>query len=144
MLVGASHIDRVDVLRSSATASVLAHRVMAPSTLGTFLRAFSVGHVRKLDAVIAEALRRALGARGGTGCGPDGDGPRLDHLRALRKAKRGVSYGYAHRLSYHLLVATWAAIDEVFDARLHKGGANSQRGALRFVWDPQVDDTTRG
>jgi hypothetical protein len=28
---------------------------MAPSTLGTFLRAFSFGHVRQLEAVTAEA-----------------------------------------------------------------------------------------
>ena len=54
MVAGGSHIDHADVLRSGATASVLGHRVMAPSTLGTFLRAFTFGHVRQLDAVLAE------------------------------------------------------------------------------------------
>jgi len=44
-----SHIDHADVLRSGGTAEVLAHRVMAPSTLGMFLRAFSFGHVRQLE-----------------------------------------------------------------------------------------------
>jgi hypothetical protein len=39
MVAGASHIDHADVLRAGSTASVLPHRVMAPSTLGTFLRA---------------------------------------------------------------------------------------------------------
>jgi hypothetical protein len=34
---------------------VLPHRVMAPSTLGTFLRSFTFGHVRQLDRVFAEA-----------------------------------------------------------------------------------------
>jgi Transposase DDE domain group 1 len=43
----------------SSTAAVLSHRVMAPSTLGTFLRAFTFGHVRQLDRV-AETLRRRL------------------------------------------------------------------------------------
>lgn len=38
---------------------MLGHRVMAPSTLGTLLLAFSFGHVRRLDAVISESLRRA-------------------------------------------------------------------------------------
>jgi hypothetical protein len=42
ILAGGSHIDHADVLRAGATAAVLAHRVMAPSTLGTFLRAFTV------------------------------------------------------------------------------------------------------
>jgi hypothetical protein len=43
MVAGGSHIDHADVLRSGATQSVLPHRVMAPSTLGTFLRAFTNG-----------------------------------------------------------------------------------------------------
>jgi hypothetical protein len=59
MVAGGSHIDHADLLRSGATGSVLGHRVMAPSTLGTFLRAFTFGHVRQLDSVLAEALRRA-------------------------------------------------------------------------------------
>jgi hypothetical protein len=43
MVAGASHIDHADMLRAGSTARVLGHRVMAPSTLGTFLRAFSCG-----------------------------------------------------------------------------------------------------
>ncbi len=41
---------------------------MAPSTLGTFLRAFTFGHVRQLEAVNGLALERAWAA----GAGPDG------------------------------------------------------------------------
>src|SRR5205085_5440512 len=64
IVVGGSHIDHADVLRSGGTQRVLPHRVMAPSTLGTFLRSFTFGHVRQLEAVVGEALRRAwsLGA----------------------------------------------------------------------------------
>ena len=43
MAAGGSHIDHADVLRAGATGSVLGHRVMAPSTLGSFLRAFTFG-----------------------------------------------------------------------------------------------------
>ena len=32
---------------------------MAPSTLGTFLRAFTFGHLRQLEAVVGETLARA-------------------------------------------------------------------------------------
>ena len=59
ILVGGTHIDHADRLRAGATHKVLPFRVMAPSTLGTFLRAFTFGHVRQLDAVIAETIRRA-------------------------------------------------------------------------------------
>jgi hypothetical protein len=64
ILAGGSHIDHADRLRAGATQKVLPFRVMAPSTLGTFLRSFSFGHVRQLDAVIAETIRRVwkLGA----------------------------------------------------------------------------------
>ncbi len=46
LVVGGSHINHADVLRSGGTQRVLPHRVMAPSTLGTLLRAFTFGHVR--------------------------------------------------------------------------------------------------
>jgi hypothetical protein len=49
MLAGGDGIDDADLLRCGQTSSVLGHRVMAPSTLGTFLRAFTFGHVRQLD-----------------------------------------------------------------------------------------------
>jgi len=38
MAAGASHIDHVKVLRAGATDTVLPFKVMAPSTVGTFLR----------------------------------------------------------------------------------------------------------
>jgi hypothetical protein len=59
ILAGGSHINHADKLRAGATGEVLPFQVMAPSTLGTFLRAFTFGHFRQLDAVIAETIRRA-------------------------------------------------------------------------------------
>jgi hypothetical protein len=69
MALGADCIDDCDLLRSGRTAEVLGHRVMAPSTLGTFLRAFTFGHVRQLDRVLGEAIRRAWAAGAGPGDG---------------------------------------------------------------------------
>ncbi|MDA8316127.1 MAG: IS1380 family transposase, partial [Actinomycetota bacterium] len=46
---GAGHIDHANVRRAGATGSVPGHRVMAPSTLGTFLRSSTFGHVRQLE-----------------------------------------------------------------------------------------------
>ena len=59
MLAGADSIDDMNVLRAGSTGLVLGHRVMAPSTLGTFLRAFTFGHVRQLDRVLDQSLARA-------------------------------------------------------------------------------------
>ena len=69
MLQGADSIDDCDVLRTGRSGLVTGHRVMAPPTLGTFLRSFSFGHVRQLDRVLGEALRRAWAAGAGPGPG---------------------------------------------------------------------------
>jgi hypothetical protein len=59
MLAGGDCIDDVDVLRCRATGTVLGHRVLAPSTVGTFLRAFTFGHTRQLDRLTEQILTRA-------------------------------------------------------------------------------------
>jgi hypothetical protein len=133
IIAGGSHIDHADMLRAGATQGVLSHRVMAPSTLGTFLRSFTFGHVRQLDAVIAEAIRRAWKM----GAGPGKDRLVIDIDSTIAEvhghAKGGAAYGYTHRLGYHPILATRADTGEVLHARLRIGSANTQRGAKRFV-----------
>ena len=68
MALGADCIEDCDVLRSGQTGAVLGHRVAAPSTLGTFLRSFTFGHVRQLDRV----LDRSVAAAWAAGAGPGG------------------------------------------------------------------------
>ncbi len=133
MLLGADCIDDCEILRTGRTEAVLGHRPMAPSTLGTFLRSFSFGHVRQLDRVLAEALRRAWRA----GAGPGDQRLVIDIDSFIGEVhgpgKQGAGYGYTHRLGYHPLLATRADSNEVLHVRLRKGQANTQRGALRFV-----------
>ena len=68
-LVGGDSIDDADVLRCGETQRVLGHRVMAPSTLGTFLRSFTFGHVRQLDRAFETILgyHPILATRGDSG-----------------------------------------------------------------------------
>ena len=132
MIAGGTHIDHADMLRAGSTASVLGHRVMAPSTLGTFLRSFTFGHVRQLEAVNGRALERAWTA----GVGPskslviDIDSTICE---VIGKHKQGAGYGYTRKLGYHPLLATNADTGEVLHARMRKGSANTQRGARRFI-----------
>jgi hypothetical protein len=133
MTLGADCIDDCDVLRSGQTRAVLGHRVSAPSTLGTFLRAFTFGHVRQLDRVLAESLSRAWAA----GAGP-GEGRLVVDVDSFvgevyGADKGGASYGYTHTRGYHPIVATRAGTGEVLHIRARKGSANTSRGALRFV-----------
>ena len=55
MAAGADSIDDLDVLRHGAMGRVFTG-IKAPSTIGTFLRGFTFGHVRQLDAVAARTL----------------------------------------------------------------------------------------
>jgi hypothetical protein len=134
MLAGADSIDDMDVLRAGSTQLVLGHRVMAPSTLGTFLRAFTFGHVRQLDRVLDHALARVWES----GAGP-GDGLPLviDIDSFIREVhgdqKHGASYGYTRQLGYHPILAVRADTGEVLHIRNRKGAANTQRGLPRFV-----------
>ena len=133
MLAGADSIDDMDLLRAGSTGQILGHRVMAPSTLGTFLRAFSFGHVRQLDRVLDVALARAWAA----GAGP-GDLPLVIDIDSFvgevyGEQKQGAAYGYTHRLGYHPLLAIRADTGEVIHIRNRKGSANTQRGFERFI-----------
>jgi hypothetical protein len=133
IVAGGDCIDDVELLRAGSTASVLGHRVMAASTVGTFLRAFTFGHVRQLEKVTGEVLTRAWAAGAGPGEGPlvvDVDST-ICEVHGYHK--QGAGYGYTHRLGYHPLLATRADTGEVLHARLRKGAANTARGILRFV-----------
>ena len=132
MALGADCIDDCDVLRSGRTGQVLGHQVAAPSTLGTFLRAFTFGHVRQLDRVLADTLTRAWAA----GAGP-GDGRLVVDVDSFvgevhGRAKQGAAFGYTRVRGYHPLLATRADTGEVLHIRLRKGSANTSRGMPRF------------
>ena len=55
MVAGADSIDDMALLRHGAMKRLFTG-VRAPSTLGTFLRTFTFGHVRQLDAVASRLL----------------------------------------------------------------------------------------
>jgi hypothetical protein len=133
MMAGATHIDHVAMLRAGATERVLGFKPMAPSTIGTFLRSFTFGHVRQLDAVLSRALARAWAL----GAGP-GDQPLVIDLDSTicevhGKKKQGAAYGYTKHLGYHPLLATRAETGEILLSRMRKGSAGSSRGIIGFV-----------
>jgi Transposase DDE domain group 1 len=132
MVLGADCIDDCDVLRSGRLSALLG-RVAAPSTLGTFLRAFTFGHVRQLDRLLAETLTRAWRAGAGPGAGRlvvDVDSF-IGEVHGY--AKQGAGFGYTRRRGYHPLLATRADTGEVLHIRLRKGSAASPRGVPRFA-----------
>src|SRR3954447_5272765 len=57
MVAGADSIDEMALVRHGGMGRVFT-RAYAPSTLGSFLRAFTFGHVSQLDAVASRLLTR--------------------------------------------------------------------------------------
>jgi len=133
MVLGADSIDDAGVLRAGRMGRLLGGWIPAPSTLGTFLRAFTFGHVRQLDKLLGEALERAWQA----GASPGSDRLVIDIDsfvgEVCGRLKQGAAFGYTKLLGYHPLLATRADTREVLHIRLRKGSANTQKGALRFV-----------
>jgi hypothetical protein len=74
---------------------------MAPSTLGTFLRSFTFGHVRQLDRVLAESVKRAWSA----GAGPGEERLVIDVDSFLGEVhgyqKQATGSGYTGERGYH-------------------------------------------
>jgi len=132
MVLGADSIDDTGVLRAGRTRRLLGGWIPAPSTLGTFLRAFTFGHVRQLDRLLAESLTRAWKA----GAGP-GDGRLVIDVDSFvgevcGYQKQGAAYGYTRVFGYHPILATRADTREALHIRLRKGSANTQKGIKRF------------
>ncbi|MCY7302467.1 MAG: hypothetical protein LH654_05410 [Thermoleophilia bacterium] len=96
-LVGGDSIDDAGVLRLGETERVLAHRVMAPSTLGTFLRSFTFGHVRQLDRAFETILGRAWAAGAGPGSGPLTIDLDSTIVEVAGHTKQGAGFGYTKR-----------------------------------------------
>jgi Transposase DDE domain group 1 len=133
MVAGGDAIDDANLLRTGRTLEVLGHRVMAPSTLGTFLRSFTFGHIRQLDRVAETLLARAWAA----GAGPGTRELTMDLDSTVCEVhghtKGGAAYGYTHRLGYHPLLASRADTGELLHLRMRTGSANTARGAERFI-----------
>ena len=139
MVAGADSIDDMDLLRHGGMGRLF-DGVRAPSTLGTFLRAFSFGHVRQLDAVASRFLARLAAA---TPLLPGADAVAFvdvdDTIRQTHGyAKQGAGYGYSGVKGLNALLATVStptAAPVIAATRLRRGSVNSARGAARLVTD---------
>ena len=139
MVAGADSIEDMDLLRHGGMGRLFTG-IRAPSTLGTFLRTFTFGHVRQLDAVASRfllALAKNAPILPGVDqvCYVDID----DTIKATHGyAKAGAGYGYTGVKGLNALLAivsTPTSAPVITATRLRRGGTNSARGAARLVTD---------
>jgi hypothetical protein len=144
MAAGADSIDDLDVLRHGGMDQLFG-AVYAPSTLGSFLRELSFGHVRQLEAAarrvlveLAAATPLVAGTEGFTYVD-------VDSLlrRVYGRAKQGAGFGHTKVGGYPVLlrglsplvatICTDIAAPVVAATRLRGGKAGSARGAASLV-----------
>ena len=148
MLAGADSIDDLDLLRHGGMGRLFTG-IKAPSTLGTFLRSFTHGHVQQLDAAGA-GLLAGLAARA-PGLIDRGEDGRLtfvdvdDTVRGVHGyAKQAAAFGYSGIRGLNIQLATIAGAGSapvIARARLRRGNIASATGAGRLL--AQALNTTR-
>jgi hypothetical protein len=138
MAAGADSIDDLDVLRHGAMPTVFGG-IRAPSTLGTFLRAFTHGHALQLHAVhrrfLSElAAHTPLLPGSGEKAFIDVDST---HKRVYGRTKQGGEYGRFKGIrTLHPLLATICTPHSrpvIAAVRMRRGKAADSRGAPKFV-----------
>jgi len=138
MLAGADSIDDLDLLRHGGMARLFCG-VRAPSTLGTFLRRFTHGHVQQLRAVGSRLLTGLTAQVPGLLAGAD----RLafvdvdDTIGEVHGyAKQAAAYGYSKVMGLNVQLATVStplAAPVIAQATLRAGNTASATGAGRML-----------
>jgi hypothetical protein len=139
MVAGADSIDDMAVLRHGGMGRVFTG-AYAPSTLGSFLRSFTFGHVRQLDAVASRFLIRLANVSPVAAGVADLAVVDIDDtvVPVHGYAKQGAGFGYSGVRGLNALIATVSteqAAPVIVAQRLRKGSANSARGSQRLVAD---------
>jgi hypothetical protein len=145
MVAGADSIDDMALLRHGGMGRVFKH-AYAPSTLGSFLREFTFGHVRQLDAIASRFLVGLAAQTPVTAAAPRTAERRgrvmvdIDDtiIEVHGYAKQGSGYGYSGVRGLNALLATVSTKESapvVVAQRLRKGSCGSPRGAKRLVAD---------
>lgn len=139
MVAGADSIDDMAMLRHGGMKRIFSS-AYAPSTLGSFLRSFTFGHVRQLDAVASRFLGNLaertplLGRNGSTDFVFVDVDDTIVEVHGYQKQGSGYGYSGVRGLNALLAIASTADTAPVILAqRLRKSAANSARGAGHLV-----------
>ncbi len=148
MVAGADSIDDMALLRHGAMGRLFSG-VRAPSTLGTFLRTFTLGNVWQLDAVNSRLLINLCKLAPLLKAADQLAYVDIDDTvrQTYGYAKQGAGRGYSGVKGLNALlgiISTPSSAPVIAAARLRKGSTNSAKGAHRFVADTLITATAAG
>jgi hypothetical protein len=129
--LGADCLDDLIVARADDVQRELrGFEVPAPQTAGSWLRRFTLGHVRQLDKALTQVQRNAFTAAGVTAVTLDFDSTYV-FSRSVRR--QGVDRTYKKGYALHPLLCFDASSGAAVHARLRRGRAGASTGMKTFL-----------
>lgn len=129
--LGARCLDDLVLARADRGQQVMrGFEIAAPQTAGTWLRRFTLGHIRQMDKALAEVHRAALVASGVRSVTLDFDST---YVFSRTKRRQGVDRTYKRGYALHPLFCFDAASGAAVHARLRRGKAGASTGMESFL-----------
>ena len=134
LIAGGECLDDVAILRADSAQELLrGHRLPEATTLGRFLRRFTLGHIGQLNRALEQAFARVQPLLGrAERVTLDLDSTYVEH-HGPAGSRQGATKAYGGKVAWHPLCCFIAETGEWLHAALRSGRAHASRGAKRFL-----------
>jgi hypothetical protein len=133
LIVGGECLDDVALLRADSAQELLrGHGLPEPTTLGRFLRRFSLGHLGQLNRALDEVFARVHPLLGRATVTLDLDATYIEHHGPVG-SRQGTRGTYKGKVCWHPLLCFVGETGEWLHAKLRNGHAAASTGATRFL-----------
>jgi len=133
LIAGGECLDDVALLRGDSAQQLLrGHALPEPTTLGRFLRRFSLGHIGQLNRALDELFARVHPLVGRETVTLDLDATYIEHHGPVG-SRQGTRGTYKGKVCWHPLLCFVGETGEWLHAKLRNGHAAASTGATRFL-----------
>lgn len=133
LIAGGECLDDVALLRADSAQELLrGHGLPEPTTLGRFLRRFSLGHIGQFNRALDELFARVNPLVGRETVTLDLDASYIEHHGPVG-SRQGTRGTYTGKVAWHPLLCFVGETGEWLHARLRNGHAAASTGAARFL-----------
>ena len=133
LIAGGACLDDVELLRADSAQQLLrGHGLPEPTTLGRFLRRFSLGHLGQLNRALDELFGRVNTLVARETVTLDLDATYIEHHGPVG-SRQGARGTYSGKIAWHPLLCFVGETGEWLHAKLRNGHAAASTGAPRFL-----------
>lgn len=133
LIAGGECLDDIAFLRGDSAQELLrGHGLPEPTTLGRFLRRFSIGHIGQLNRALDEVFARVHPLLDRETVTLDLDATYIEHHGPVG-SRQGTRGTYKGKVCWHPLLCFVGETGEWLHAKLRNGHAGASTGATRFL-----------